>query len=149
MIILSWNICGLGNEQTQAVLENLCITHRPDWVALYEPKILMEHLPHHFLNKLKLVFMASNDRPSSRPNIWVLCKPELHASTVIISSSDQYIAIRHSNTSLVFVHVSNNYQQHRILWNNLLGIVDLNTCILGDLMWSSELMNDPRDTLPM
>lgn len=51
---------------------------------------------------------------------------------ITISKSDQYVAFRHGNISLVFVHASNNYQQRRILWNDLLGIADPNTCILGD-----------------
>lgn len=138
MIVLSWNICGLGNEKTQAVLENLCNTHKPDWVALYEPKILMEHLPHHFLRKLNLVFLANINQPTSRPNIWVLCKPDLQASLVIVSTSDQYVAIRHSNTSLVFVHASNNYNHHRLLWSNLLGIDDPNTSSWVTLILSHE-----------
>lgn len=69
MIVLSWNICGLGNDQTQVALENLCNTHKPDWVALYEPKILQDQLPRNFLRKLNLVFFANNDRPNARSNI--------------------------------------------------------------------------------
>lgn len=132
MIVLSWNICELGNEQTQAVLENLCTNHKPDWVALYEPKILKEHLPRNFLRKINLVFLANNDRPNSRLNIWILCKPELQASSLLIGSSNQFMAICHSGTSLIFVHTSNNYNGRRTLWISLLNIGDPNVCILGD-----------------
>lgn len=133
MIYISWNICGLGNDQSRASLENLCITHKPDWLAISEPKILKEHLPRSFLKRLKLAFFTQNAREHSRPNIWVLCREQYVADSMIIRSSEQYIAIKTSGITLAFVHAKNNYIRRRELWNDLShDLLDSHTCIMGD-----------------
>lgn len=132
MIVLSWNICGLGNDQSQLALENLCTTHKPDWISLYESKIMFENLPNNFLRRINMVLFASNVRLNSRSNIWIFCKLELQASSMVISSSNQYIAIRNNDTALVFVHASNNYNNHRALWSDLLRIHEPKFCVIGD-----------------
>lgn len=132
MICISWNACGFGNEQSRTALDNLCISHKPNWVAIYEPKILKDTLPHSFLKKLNLTLFTHNECRNSRPNIWVLCRSQLTSSSAFITMSEQFIAIKNDNTSLVFVHAKNNYIRHRSLWQDLLNIQDSPICILGD-----------------
>lgn len=132
MICISWNACGLGNDQTHSALDNLCVSHKPDWVAIYEPKILKEHLPRYFLKKLNLAFFANNDHSHSLPNIWVLCKPHLASSAQLIGSSDQFLTVRLVGSTLVFVHASNSYIRRHCLWSDLCNIHDPSICVIGD-----------------
>lgn len=115
MICISWNACGLGNDQTRNALENLCSTHKPDCLAIFEPKILPDHLPRSFLRRINLSIITINDRPRSRPNIWVLCRPQLAPSAQIIATSDQFVAMNSDDRILAFVHASNNYSHRRAL----------------------------------
>lgn len=132
MICISWNVCGLGNDQTQNALETLCTTHKPDWISIYEPKILPNQLPRQFLRKLNLTLVAINERPCSRPNIWVLCRPHITTSDQHIATSDQHIAIKSADISFAFVHASNSYTKRRQLWIDLININEPRLCIMGD-----------------
>lgn len=91
-----------------------------------------DQLPRHFFKNLGLTFFVSNHRTNSRPNIWVLCKPHLAATTHTIESSEQFIAIRSENRTLIFVHASNNYITRRTLWANIYNLADPNLCVIGD-----------------
>lgn len=129
---ISWNVCGLGNDQTRNALENISVSHKPNWMAIFEPKILPDQLPRQFLNKINLIIFAINDCLRSRPNIWVLCKPYLAPSAQTIATSDQFVSIKSEDRILIFVHASNIYSRRRILWTNLLGINEPKICIMGD-----------------
>lgn len=115
MICITWNIRGLGNEQSRNALSDLCSSHKPDWVAILEPKILSSSLPRRYLSGLKLTLYMENSRLGMRPNIWVLYRPDLAASSHIITSSDQFVAIRSRDSTLLFVHAKNTYTQRRTL----------------------------------
>lgn len=81
---------------------------------------------------MNLVFFANNERACYRPNIWVMCKPQITSSAQMIRSSDQFVAVRTDGKTLVFVHASNNYIKHRSLWNDLGTLSDPNICVIGD-----------------
>ncbi|KAL8480564.1 hypothetical protein ACS0TY_027198 [Phlomoides rotata] len=76
MIILSWNARGLDNEQSRNNLYNFCRSYRPDWFAIYEPKVLLSSIPPQFWDSLNLSFFTENKRQNLRPNIWILCKQQ-------------------------------------------------------------------------
>lgn len=44
MIVLFWNIRGLGNDPAKNVLRELARAHQPDIIAIAEPKILLSDL---------------------------------------------------------------------------------------------------------
>lgn len=61
MICLAWNVHGLGNEQTQNALSHLCSSHKMDWLAILEPRIMSSSLPRRYLSGLKLRIFAENN----------------------------------------------------------------------------------------
>lgn len=69
MKVIAWNICGLGNDNSRNSLKNLCRHQNPNWVGLFEPKILSSTLSPHFLSARGLHFFAENARPPLCPNI--------------------------------------------------------------------------------
>lgn len=133
MIYISWNVCGLGSDQTKTALNNLCISHKPDWFAIFELKILKAHLPLSFLRNSRHSFFAQNERVNSRPNIWIFCHEQYVADSVILRSFEQFIAIKTAGITLIFVHTKNNYIRRRELWQDLSQELQAShTCIMGD-----------------
>lgn len=132
MVCLSWNVCRLGNKQTRNAIDNLCISHKPDLVAIYEPKITKDALLRNFLHKLNLTFLTNNERPNMRLNIWIVCRPQLADLVNMIAMSSQFITIRNEIAVLVFVHSKKNCTLRRSLWQDLINNKESPICIMGD-----------------
>lgn len=90
--------------------------HKPNWVAIFEPKIDVDMLPRNYL----------------QTKICVLCRPCLLSSSLIVSSTTQFIIVRTGNFTQAFIHAKNNYVQRRALWYDLLQLPDLNIYCIGD-----------------
>lgn len=67
MKILFWNARGLANQPTRLVLKNLCESHKPDFVLISEPWMLLQDFPLSFWNHLNLKPFAVNDRITLPP----------------------------------------------------------------------------------
>lgn len=90
MKILFWNARGLGNSETRLVLEQLCVNHRPVFLLLSEPWILIDQFPVSVWKRLKLKVFALNDRGNLAPNLWGLCSENLNPH--VLAASQQYIS---------------------------------------------------------
>lgn len=88
MKILYWNARGFGNPDTRLFLQQLCFKHKPYFVFIAEPWILLNQVPFSFWNRLKMKSFIENDRNSIAPNLWGICVEGL--SPVFISASSQY-----------------------------------------------------------
>lgn len=72
MIVLFWNIRGIGNDSAQTMLFELQKTYKPDIIAITEPKILLSDLWPRFWSVIIMQFLAENVRGGGlRPNILV------------------------------------------------------------------------------
>ncbi|KAL8514583.1 hypothetical protein ACS0TY_013611 [Phlomoides rotata] len=132
MIYLSWNAQWIGNDLTKNALHNLCKSHKQDWVALFEPKVMLSYIPSNYWRSLHLHFVVENERP----NIWLLCKDEHVVNFSIIFMSNQVIVVhtqvnRHS-WHLGFVHACTTYIPRRALWNDVKSLHLDNLCLMGD-----------------
>lgn len=90
------------------------------------------HLPCSFLRKSNLTSFTQNEREHSRPNIWVFCRDQYANNSVVLRSTEKFIAINTEGNTLVFVHAKNNYIRRRELWQNLSDLQESNICIMGD-----------------
>ncbi|KAL8511409.1 hypothetical protein ACS0TY_017985 [Phlomoides rotata] len=136
MIVLSWNVNGLGNDHTKNALRHYCRTYCPDWIALYEIKVHFNTINSNFWRGLNLSFYTENARISLRPNIWIFGKPEHIVNSHILHSSDQCILIETSINSHAwyfgFVHARSTHVPRRELWSSICAFADHLLCIMGD-----------------
>lgn len=133
MNIISWNLCGLGNDNTQNSLKNLCRKQTPSWVAIYEPKVRSSSLPHRFLHRYDLRLLHENLRISPlRTNIWIFGRTTIIPHATVLLSTDQMVAIRFVDTThsytLCFVHAHVSYVRRCLLWADLLSLPS-NACL--------------------
>jgi hypothetical protein len=68
MILLYWNIRGLGNQDTQLALLNLIATHKLDFLFLAEPMINFSDVPFWLLQRSHLTKFTLNAR-DNQPNL--------------------------------------------------------------------------------
>ena len=122
MIILSWNIRGIGNSNTQNTLKNICFSHHPDIICLYEPMVQVDKIPPQFWYSIGMQLFATNDKNGSTPTIWILHSIN-SPSLTLISSSTQHITFTFPSTKGLLlcsvVYASNNYINRRNLWVDL------------------------------
>lgn len=62
MNVLFWNIRRLGNDPAKGMLVDLRRAHKPDIVAIAEPKIRRTDLSPRFWKGLRLTFLDENFR---------------------------------------------------------------------------------------
>lgn len=89
MKVIFWNTRGFGNPATRLVLANFCVEHKPDFVFISEPKIIMEQLPANFCRGLNLKVFVMNNREHLIPSIWGFCSQNLNP-TILLSSQQQF-----------------------------------------------------------
>lgn len=137
MQILYWNVRGIANLDTRRVLKKLCCLHKPDFLIISEPWTSFDRIQPRFWNNLHLKPFAVNNRDSLAPNMWCFCREQF--SPVLISSTNQQVAFSISWEGKVSfisaVYASTNYQTHRMLWNELADLQDINLgpwCFMGD-----------------
>lgn len=123
MKVIYWNIRGLGNSKTQALLANYCRIHKPSWVAIAEPMIDFSSIPVLFWKSLGLQLVFTNTK-TPLPNLWLLSKIDYSVTYSIKFCSAQCIIIESligSNPFVMgFIYAHVRYLARRSLWNDLL-----------------------------
>lgn len=137
MKILFWNARGLANQPTRLVLKNLCESHKPDFVLISEPWMLLQDFPLSFWNHLNLKPFAVNDRITLPPNLWCLCQSHLTPSLLAVSKQQVAFSVLHENQNIYVsaIYASTAYLQRRLLWAELLNLQQSYIgpwCFVGD-----------------
>lgn len=137
MIVLFWNIRGLGNDPSRNMLAEIQRVYKPDIVAIAEPKILRSNLRARFWRKLNLTFLDENAREGGlRPNLWIVYNSNLLAIPTVVYKDDQLMVIKIITSKGVlhygFVHAANLYVVRRRLWMAILELRLNNICFMGD-----------------
>lgn len=132
-----WNVRGLGNDPARCVLAELLRAHKPDIVAIAEPKILRKDVSWRFWRKLHLTFLDENHRGGGlRPNIWITYRSFLSVVPSVVYKDDQLVVIKifthKGDVFFGFVHAANMYVFRRRLWATMLGFGNCNICFMGD-----------------
>lgn len=112
MIVLYWNIRGLGNDPARNMLNEIRRAYSPDIIAIAKPKILISDLRPSFWTGMNMVFVDENSRGSNlHPNLWVACNSTFPTLPVVIHKSEQVIKMVtiHGDLYYGFVHAANNY----------------------------------------
>ncbi|GAU41845.1 hypothetical protein TSUD_177560 [Trifolium subterraneum] len=128
---------GLANSPTRLALKKIISHHKPDFVLLAEPWMSADNLPRQWLVNFNLKRFAVNTRPNLLPNLWCLCKTNLHPT--ILALDDQhvtFIVIDNDKTlAISAIYASTNYLTRRKLWENLNILQSqhvLPWCFIGD-----------------
>lgn len=137
MIVLFWNIRGIGNDPTRDMLCELCRMHNPDIIAIAEPKILSADLRPRFWKSINMLFLVENCRGNGLlPNLWVACKRSVAPAPVVFLLTEQLIIIKveavQGDQYYGFIHAANSYVERHLLWSCLLPLATLNICLMGD-----------------
>ena len=131
MKLLYWNVNGFGKHGAKDELKALCTRHRPDYVCISEPRILISSVPFGYWDSLQLAFVTANDRgpnyrgPSILPSLWIFRSLRVNIPD-IVSISSQQISIMVAEMStpmlLTFVYASNDLVRRRDLWAELVAL---------------------------
>ena len=92
MKVLYWNIRGIGNDDSQSELANICRQHHPDLVCISEPMVDFHSIPASFWSSLNLQLITMNNRGASIPNIWLLSSLQCPAPSLILPSEQHITA---------------------------------------------------------
>ncbi|XP_057779879.1 uncharacterized protein LOC130998477 [Salvia miltiorrhiza] len=103
-------------------------------IGLIEPKVRLHKVRQSFWMSINMVPRHQNSRLLRRPNIWLISHPSVN--TNIIHSSEQAIIADCSWNSKIFrvaiVHGANDQVARRVLWSDLLSVIQENTVCIGD-----------------
>lgn len=135
MKVLYWNARGVGNLDTRPVLQNLCMSTKPDFLFISEPWIPVDKFPVALWKKLKL-FMV-NSRESDIPNLWGLCAEHLCPQVVNVSHQQISLSLLCDNTPIYIsaVYACTTHTQRRQLWLELANLQQSHVgpwCFIGD-----------------
>lgn len=121
MKALYWNARGMGNSPTRRVLKRFVRLHKPAMICISEPFIPLSAITSSFWRSLNLFPIATNDRGSSRPNLWLLCDPNV--SPQVISATAQQLTVTCVLDSVLcvfsWVYAKTTYIERRQLWIDL------------------------------
>lgn len=124
MKALYWNARGFGNEDTKRAFRRMVRLHRPSFVCISEPFVLISSIPVSFWRSLGLVPLTTNNRGLQDPNIWILCHVDFRFQ--VLSSTEQQITIsgiiEGTSCVLTIVYAKTTISGRRILWNELMDI---------------------------
>ncbi|XP_019435949.1 PREDICTED: uncharacterized protein LOC109342416 [Lupinus angustifolius] len=124
-LVVAKDLRGFGSLKTRLVLQNFCVTHKPDLVFISEPMIPIVSVSSTFWNSLNLDLFVVNNIGDALPNLWGLCSRGV-VPHVLLSTS-QFLAISATldnkvvNVCVVYAHT--NYIQRRILWSDALDVI--------------------------
>lgn len=76
---------------SRLVLKKLCVDHKPDFLFIAEPWMLLSNFPSSFWTQLGLKPFVVNSRHPLGPNIWCLCK--LHLTPHLIAATSQHVSL--------------------------------------------------------
>jgi len=104
MIMLYWNVRGIGNVDTKIALKNLFTFHRRLLIFVAKPMIAFESVPPWYWDSIGLSKYCVNSRENLQPNLWALLGSGVSATVMFIF--DQCIALEIScHQSIVYVVV--------------------------------------------
>ncbi|XP_019435946.1 PREDICTED: uncharacterized protein LOC109342412 [Lupinus angustifolius] len=128
---------GFGNQKTKIYLKNLCLSNKPDFVMIAEPKIPNLRVSDRYWKELNLMLLVVNDRGEDLPSLWVLCNPDLAPSVLV--KADQHIALSMLvNNKIIYIcaiYAQTNHILRRSLWFHVQKLIaDLPGpwCCIGD-----------------
>lgn len=138
MKVLYWNARGIANDNTKRALKHLVHVHKPLFVGLSEPFVLPCSIPVSFWRSMGLSFIASNDRGTQDPNLWLLCHSAL--SPTVVSTTSQQLSLSCSIDGVSFiltlVYAKTSAAGRRALWQDLVHVHALHVqgpwVVLGD-----------------
>lgn len=121
MKILYWNVRGLGNQDTRLVLDQFCVTYKPEFIFLSEPWILVDQFPLDFWKRLKMKVFVVNNRNAFAPNLCGVCSESL--SPTVIATFEQQVSLSILwNNEPIFtsaIYASKCHIHRRNLWFEL------------------------------
>lgn len=137
MIVLFWNIRGLGDDPARRMLSELGRAYSPDLIAIAEPKVRLSDISPRFWRSINMSFLVENARGGGlRPNIWVLYRRNLANIPTVVLCTGQAIILKvmtgRGEMYYGFVHASCSYIIRRQLWVVLMGFSGFHTCVMGD-----------------
>jgi hypothetical protein len=96
-----------------------------------------DHLTKRWLVNLHLKLFALNSRNNLLPNLWCICKVNLHPVVLDFDAQQVTFTIAENDNTLAFsaIYASTNYQTRKNLWtklNYLQSLHDLPWCFIGD-----------------
>lgn len=95
MIVLFWNIRGLGNDPARRMLSELGRTYSPDLIAIAEPKVRISDINLRYWRSINMTFLVENERGGGlRSNIRVVYRRNLPSIPIVVLSNDQAIILR-------------------------------------------------------
>lgn len=114
MLVLFWNIRGLGNDVARNMLYEIRRAYNPDIIAIAEPKVLVTDLNPRYWRGLRMSFLDENSRGNGRrPNLWVVYSCSLPRPPEVTLKTDQLLVIKVSSirgdSFYGFVHTANSY----------------------------------------
>lgn len=122
MKVLYWNIRGIGNDDSQSELANICRQHHPDLVCISEPMVDFHSIPASFWSSLNLQLITMNNRGASIPNIWLLSSLQCPAPSLILPS-EQHITAQFTIDGVLaqytFIYAATTVLKRRQLWDDL------------------------------
>lgn len=96
------------------MLYEISRAHRPDIIAIAEPKILIKDLKPRFWRSMNMAFLDENSRGNGlRPNIWIAYSRLLSTLLVVVVKTNQLMVISLSSARgdlfLGFIHAASTY----------------------------------------
>jgi len=137
MILLYWNVRGIGNVDTKIALRNFFLSHQPSLIFVAEPMIAFDSVPPWYWNSIGVSKYCVNSRENLQPNLWALWGSGV--SVVVMFVSDQCIALEiTSNQSTIYVtavYASTSYLKCNQLWVDL---TNLHGCFQGPWLFIGD-----------
>jgi hypothetical protein len=132
-----WNLRGLANSPTRLALKRLILLHKPDFILISEPWMLIEDLPRRWLSNLQLKAFAVNTRINLLPNLWCICS--VHLNPLVLKYDDQHVTFSITENDKTFalsaIYAATTYLNRRKFWsslNELQNQHNLPWCFIGD-----------------
>ncbi|TQD82149.1 hypothetical protein C1H46_032294 [Malus baccata] len=91
MKLLYWNARGVANASTCQVIARMVRSHHPFMLCLLEPFVSLSSIKPSMWRALRLFPVATNDRGSQEPNLWLLCHVDV--TPIVLSVTNQQLTV--------------------------------------------------------
>lgn len=91
MKLLYWNARGVAKASTRRVITRMVRSHHPFMLCLSEPFVSLSSIKPSVWRALRLFPMATNDRGSQEPNLWLLCHADV--TPTVLSATAQQLTV--------------------------------------------------------
>lgn len=122
MKILYWNARGIANADTKRALKSLVASHKPSFLCLSEPFVLVNSIPISFWRSMGLSLVTTNDRGDLDPNLWIFCHEALRPT--VLSNTAQQVTFSCTmdgvSCAITAVYARTSLIGRRQLWQDLL-----------------------------